>query len=377
MKRKNDSWSDTRESMVGDVCGALAGVAPLDLAADWDNVGLLLGDRRDRVNGLMLTIDLTRAVLTETLRAQAEMVMAYHPPIFRPISRLTAETSPIVLAAARAKTAIYSMHTALDAAVGGTNDVLAEAVGIVEARPLVSAGGRDECKVVVFVPKSDARDVSVAAFAAGAGRIGDYTECSFLTAGTGTFRGGPDAQPTVGKPGRGEKVAELRLEVVAPLANAADVVAAIRAAHSYETPAIDVYRLEAAPAGTGMGRIGELARAVTMRGFIQRVKRAVGVKRVQVAGPRTGRARRVAVAAGSCGSLWTDAAASGADVLVTGEMRPHDAPAAPAAKLTVLCVGHSNSERITLAPLAKRLRRVLPGLRIRVSRADRDPIVIE
>jgi dinuclear metal center YbgI/SA1388 family protein len=359
-----------------DVCHVLAATAPLDVAEEWDNVGLLIGDEAAPVGGLLLTIDLTEPVLAEATAAGADMVMAYHPPIFRPISRLTSSAAPVALAAARAGVAVYSMHTALDAAVGGTNDVLAGALGVEALRPLVPAGGADDCKVVVFVPAADVGGVSAAAFAAGAGRIGDYTECSFAAAGTGAFRGGAAAHPTVGRPGRAERTAELRLEVIAPRAKAAAVVEAIRAAHSYETPAIDVYRLEPLATGTGLGRIGELARPVTMKTFLARVKRAVGVPRVQVAGPAVGRVRRVAVGAGSCGDLWADAARGRADVFVTGEMRHHDALAAARASLAVVCVGHSHSERLALRAVARRLRRELPGLKIRISRKDRDPFAI-
>ena len=359
-----------------DICEVLGEVAPPELAADWDNVGLLIGDASSPVRRLLLTIDLTEAVLAEAARASADMVMAYHPPIFKALTKLTTAAAPVVWAAARAGLAVYSMHTALDAAPGGTNDVLAEAVGVVDAHPLAPAPAEGQCKLVVFAPPGDLPAVASAAFAAGAGRIGNYSECSFAAPGTGTFLGGAGSSPAVGRAGRRERSAEVRLEAVVPRAALAEVVSAIREAHSYETPAIDVYALEPVPCGGGMGRVGRLRRPVGMKAFIARVKRALGVPRVLVAGRAPRRVTTVAVGAGSCGDLCDDAARAGADVFVTGEMRHHQALAAAAAGLTVVCVGHSNSERLTLGVLAKRIRTALPGLKVKISRKDRDPFDI-
>ncbi len=376
MARRTEARGSPAAPRVKDVCGILESIAPLHLAAEWDNVGLLIGDARGPVRKLLLTIDLTAPVLREARRAGAEMVMAYHPVIFRPLARLTADAAPVALAAARAGVAVYAMHTALDAAPGGTNDVLAEGVGLVDARPLEPIDRPGDAKVVVFCPPPDVAKVSAAAFAAGAGRIGQYDQCSFRVAGVGTFRGLAGSRQTVGRAGRREQAEELRLEMIAPSERLAEVLEAIRSAHSYETPAIDVYALRDLPAGAGMGRIGKLARAVSVRGLVARVKRALGVARVQVAGPAAGKVTTVACGAGSCGGMFRSALAGGAQAYVTGEMRHHHALAAAAGGMTVICAGHSNSERITLKRLTGRIRRAMPGLKVALARADRDPLRI-
>lgn len=361
---------------MAEVCEALDRLAPPHLAQEWDNVGLLIGDRSATVRRVLLTIDLTRPVVREARRRRAEMVMAYHPPIFKPIRRLTAEAAPAAWSATQAGLAVYAPHTALDAAPGGTNDVLAEAIGLEAARPLEAAPSTASCKLVVLVPAGEVSAVASAAFSAGAGRIGDYSECSFRTEGTGTFRPGGRARPRVGRTGRTETAPEVRLEVVLPRERLAAVMEAVRGAHGYETPAIDVYPLEAVGDGAGLGRIGRLARPVTVAGFIGRIKRALGVTRVLTAGPRSGRVRTAACCAGSCGGAFRSATAGGADAYVTGEMRHHDALAAGAAGMTVVCVGHSHSERPVLPRVAERLRAELPGLDAAVSEADRDPLEV-
>jgi len=361
---------------VQQVCDVLAQIAPPELAAEWDNVGLLIGDPARPVRRALLTIDLTAAVLAEARRQRAEMVLAYHPPIFRPLNRLTPQEAPVVYEAARSGLAVYSMHTALDAAPGGTNDVLAEVVGIVQPRPLEPSVQSGYRKLTVFVPPGDLDRVAEAAFQAGAGRIGSYDRCSFYTRGLGTFRGGPGSRPRLGRAGRFERAEEFRLEVIVPASRLEEVVSAVRAAHSYETPAVDIYPLEQRPAGTGQGRIGPLARPAGLTAIVARLKRALGLRGLLIAGRRRGRYASAACCAGSCGSLFRAAGRAGAELYVTGEMRHHDALAAVAAGLTVICTGHSNSERITLSRLAGRLRRALPGLTVRVSRADRDPFEV-
>lgn len=364
---------------VRDLCNVLGQIAPLSLAADWDNVGLLVGDPHAAVRKMLLCIDLTPAVLAEAVRVKAQMVMAYHPIIFKTISRVTADAAPVVHEAARRGIAVYSMHTALDAARGGTNDVLADVLGLHDRKPLDPAFDQAKCKIVVFLPAEDLPAVASAAFAAGAGVIGEYQGCSFLGHGVGTFCGSEHSHPAVGQARRHEAVEEVRLEMVAPKSRAAEVCRAVRAAHSYEEPAIDVYPLLDAPGGLGLGRVGRLAKPATLETVLRRIKKALGVPHVLLAGDGDHKARRIgtaAVAAGSAGSLWKSAAAAGATLYLTGEMRHHDALAAAQAGMSVVCVGHSHSERIALKHLAGRLIAARPGINIALAKTDRDPFTI-
>jgi len=368
---------------LADIIEALEALAPPHWAEDWDNVGLLVGDAGADVRRILLCVDLRREVLAEAGRARAAMVLAYHPVIFKPLPRVTAADAPLVYEAVRRGIAVYSVHTAFDVVRGGTHDVLAGAMGLTDARPLAPTRTHHECKVVVFVPPDDLSRVADAAFAAGAGRIGNYFDCAFFCHGIGAFCGGAGTHPTVGHTGRHETPEELRLEVIAPRTQAAGVCRAIRSAHSYETPAIDVYPLESCPEGCGLGRIGPLPRAVSVRTLIGRIKAATGLKKLLVARPAAHTAGRkpppvvtAACGAGACGALHRDAAAAGATFYLTGEMRHHDLLAATAAGLTVACLGHSNSERIALDSLAKRLSPLLDKVAVAVSKHDRDPLEI-
>jgi len=371
---------------VSQIVNLLEQIAPPGGAEEWDNIGLLIGDRGANVRKVMLCIDLTPEVLSEAIAAKVQMVMAYHPVIFKPVSRVTADANEVVYEAARRGISVYSMHTALDVAPGGTNDVLADAMGLRRRKPLEPSTGPGECKIVVFCQADEVADVAQAAFTAGAGVIGNYTDCAFFGYGIGSFTGGSESNPTIGRTGQGEAVEEIRLEVICPPARVSEVCAAIRSAHSYETPAIDVYQLSGASAGVGMGRIGSLPRPLTVATLISRVKKATGIKRVLLAARPRPKASKgsgkgslvsvVACGAGACGDLWRKALSAGAAFYLTGEMRHHDALAATNAGLTVVCVGHSNSERITMTSLAGRIAKAMPKLKVTISKLDRDPFEI-
>ncbi|HPS53148.1 MAG TPA: Nif3-like dinuclear metal center hexameric protein [Phycisphaerae bacterium] len=364
---------------VSDVVSAMENMAPSKYAMDWDNTGLLVGDGEAAVNRVLFCIDMTQKVLDEAIREKAQMVIAYHPVIFKGVKSVTAQSSPVLWAAMRSGMSVYCPHTALDVAKGGVNDSLADAVGmdLSEAEPLEFHEFGEKMKLIVFVPASERDKVCRAAFAAGAGIIGEYEQCSFAVAGEGSFLPGENANPTVGSCCRHETVPELRVEMIVPREKLDCVCRAIRSAHSYEEPAIDIYKLADEPGEFGMGRIGGLRKSTTLAAFVRRVKKRLGVKRVLLAsgGDLNRMVTTVAVGAGSCGDMWKKAAGR-ADIFVTGEMRHHDALAAVEAGLCVICVGHGNSERHVLGLLAERLASKVHGIKMIISQADRDPLEI-
>ncbi|UCC29816.1 MAG: Nif3-like dinuclear metal center hexameric protein, partial [Phycisphaerales bacterium] len=269
--QRSAGWSVT------DFCAKMELVVPTGLAQSWDNVGLLAGDCQGPVDHVLTCIDLTPAVLEEALRKKVDVILAYHPPILNPVSSLCADdtgTEAVVFQCIRNGIAVYSVHTALDAADGGTNDAIASLCGIEETEPLeyVDDPTMEVCKLVVFVPPNAIKKVSDAMFSAGAGSIGDYSQCSYRTSGQGTFFGGEDSQPSVGEPGRMEYVDEIRLETVVPLTVLPAVVTAMARAHPYEEPAFDVYPLKPPPL-RGIGRIGRLPRPVHLASLARKLKR--------------------------------------------------------------------------------------------------------
>ena len=357
---------------------ALQQIAPLEHAEPWDNVGLLLGDPQQTISSVLLAIDYTPDVAAEAIESKCNVVIAYHPPLFKPINRLTADGhNRLLFEAARRGIAIYSPHTAWDAAPGGANDFLADVLMLKQVVPLrENAGAADRCKLVTFVPADHIDRVADAMFAAGAGNIGHYSRCSFRTDGTGTFQGDETTHPAIGKAGKFEQPAEVRLELVLDLKDIAKVVAALKNSHPYETPAFDIQSLIAPPIGIGIGRIGKLPGQLTGDMLVNHIKHELGLQHLLVTGPVDRMIGTAACCAGAGDELLADALSKNADFYLTGEIRHHDALRAAAAGMVVACTLHSNSERASLTWLRDRLLKLLPDLTIRLSQRDRDPFSV-
>ncbi|MCS7047055.1 MAG: Nif3-like dinuclear metal center hexameric protein [Gemmataceae bacterium] len=361
---------------VADVAAYLSQLAPPHLAAPWDNTGLLLGDDTTDVQRIVTCLTVTPESAAEAIAEQAQLIVTHHPIFFRPVQRLTTATPEgrTLLALARAGVAVYAPHTAFDDAVGGINDQLAGRLGLLDVGPLRPRPVEAQCKIVVFVPESDLARVSDALFAAGAGQIGEYRECSFRVAGTGTFFGSEASHPTVGSKGRREEVSEWRLEAICPEAIVEQVVAAMRRAHSYEEPAYDVYPLRSLPGRGGQGRLGRLPQPLALDAFARHVKAALGGTPVQVAGSATRLVQSVALACGAAGEFLSDAVQRRADVFLTGEARFHDCLSAQAQGIALVLAGHYATERLGVEHLAELLRRQFSGVQVWASRRETEPL---
>jgi dinuclear metal center YbgI/SA1388 family protein len=363
---------------VANLISALQTIAPLSLAAEWDNVGLLLGDAAAPVQRVMTCLSVTPESVAEAMEANVQLIVSHHPILFRATKTLTTATCEgrMLLNLVQAGTAVYSPHTAFDNCAGGINDLLAQKLGLMNVGPLRATFDAAEatCKIVVFVPDKDLAGVSDALFAAGAGQIGQYRECSFRLSGLGTFFGAEGSNPTIGAKGRREEVAEWRLEVLCPERRVEPIVAAMRSAHSYEEPAYDVYPLRRERIGLGEGRLGTLPAPVPLDAFAKSVKETLAASWVQIVGAPQRLVQRVAVACGAAGEFRADAVARQADVFLTGEVRFHDCLAAQAAQLALVLPGHYATERGGVETLALLLQQQFPALQIWASRREREPL---
>ncbi len=364
--------------ILSQLTAALEEIAPTSLAESWDNVGLLVGDPKQDISGVMLTIDYTRAVAAEAAARKCDLIVAYHPPIFETLKRLKPDS--LIVDAIRRGVAIYSPHTALDVVKGGTNDVLADALGLTDRKALKAPEGKaTHYKLATFVPQEALERVSQAVFEVGAGVIGNYSSCSFQTGGTGTFFGDAESKPAVGQSGKLERAAEIRFETLVPIGKAELVIAALRKSHPYEEPAFDLNVL-APTQGTdarsvGLGLIGSLP-TTPVATIAGRLKSELGLAHLLIAGPIDAVVSRAAICAGSGGIFLDDAIAGEAQLYITGEMRHHDALKAAELGMTVICTLHSNSERAILGRLKTRLEKISGIPPIHVSTADRDPFSV-
>ncbi len=351
--------------------------APLELAEDWDNVGLLMGDENQAIDRVMTCLTVTRSTAREALDGGAQLIVTHHPIWFQPTQRLRADgPNGFLWSLASAGVAVYSPHTAFDNTRGGINDLIATQLGLTQIGPLQPLDPERVSKIVVFLPETDREPVLNAAFRAGAGQIGDYRECSYTVEGSGTFFPTEGTNPTIGKTGQRESVGEQRIEVVCESRRLGDALDAIRSAHSYEEPAIDVYSIEVPSKLPGVGRIGQVEPTTTQRELGARLKQFLNPYSIQSVGSADRPINRVAIACGAADSMMRDAKRAGADLLITGEVRFHRALEAEALGLGLLVTGHYASERHGVDSLALRLQESFPNLEIWACRTERDPLQI-
>jgi dinuclear metal center YbgI/SA1388 family protein len=365
--------------LTSDLLRALDHIAPRSLAAEWDNVGLVLGATAQPCSRALVAIDLTDAVLDEAIRLKSQAIVLYHPPIFAPLRQLNDATprGALLLRAARAGIALLSPHTALDAADGGVNDFLCSVVGEGQSVPLEPAAATppgQSHRVTVHVPIDHVDAVRAAMARAGAGTIGEYTHCSFEVMGSGTFMPGERARPRVGSRGTLERVTECRLEKVCSAGNLPAVIAAIRASHPYEEPAFTIEALAPVPMPrAGQGRLMRLRAPMTARSIMRALASGLRLRQVELVGDPSQRHAVLGLCAGSGGELIAGARTQGATLFITGELKHHDRLDAAAHGTSVILCGHTETERPYLRVLARRLQRLLPGLKVTVSKADRPP----
>ncbi len=342
---------------VSEIVDALERIAPSALAEDWDNSGLQVGDVGGEVSGVLVALTPLPEVFEEAEKMGANFLLFHHPLIFQSLKSVDLGSYPggLIARAVRGNLAVYAAHTSYDAALGGVSVALAEALGLRgPSRVLIPKG--EMRKLVVFVPEENADEIADALTEAGAGVIGEYTHCTFRAPGTGTFFGGEGTDPYAGEKGRLERVSELRLESVVPAHAAQRAALAARAAHPYEEPALDVYLVEGHPEGCGYGRLGDLPEPLTPEELCDHVSDVLGFPARLAANPGPARrVERVAVLGGSGGSFIREAAASGADAYITGDLDYHDALLVESLGLIAIDAGHAATELPSLEPLAQRL----------------------
>lgn len=343
-----------------------------------DKIGLQLGTLNKPVQTVLTALDVTEEVVDEAIAAGADLIIAHHAIIFRPLKTLRTDTPAgrIYEKCIKHDIAVYIAHTNLDVAPGGINDMMADALGL-ENRTFLEEVVEDPlCKLVVYVPESHREAVSNALFAAGAGHIGKYSHCSFRTEGTGTFLPGEGTNPYIGSAGKLEHTPEIRVETVIPESLLKKAVAAMIKAHPYEEAAYDIYPLRLPGTKHGLGRVGSLPEPVTLAELCERVKRAFDVPVVRAVGDPGRLINKAAVLGGSGSKFVRSALFAGADVLITGDIDYHTAQDALADGIALIDPGH-NIEKIMKQGVADRLAKDLAAqkldVRVIASRVNTEP----
>lgn len=363
-------------SQVADIADYLSRLAPPALAEDWDNVGLLIGDRSASVSRVLTCLTLTADVAREAIDSGTGLIVTHHPVLFRAVKRITTDTveGRMLLELISARVAVYSPHTGYDSAAQGINAQLALMLDLTDIEPLRRTLSAKSFKIVCFVPRDHLELVQNSLWSAGAGQIGEYSRCGFVLEGTGSFQGSAASNPAVGQAGRLEHVSESRLEVVCPTERVTQALAALRAAHPYEEPAYDVYPLEPHTGNLGAGRVGNLRTAASLEEFCRIVKGKLKTAAVQFVGDASRPVRRAGIACGAGGEFLGAAVTQKCDVLLTGEARFHTCLEARSSGVGLVVAGHYATERPAMEHLAGILTAEFPGLVVQASQSERDPL---
>ncbi len=340
------------------VISLLEAFAPKHYAMEGDRIGLQLGTLQKEIKRVLIALDVTDEVVDEAIRLQCELIIAHHAIIYRPLASLQTDTPAgrLYEKCIRHQIAVYITHTNLDVAHGGVNDMLARAIGLTgELTHLEDVHTEKLYKLVVFVPKDHHDRVLDACFRAGAGWIGNYSHCSFMIDGIGTFRPEEGSNPYLGTAGKLEHAEEVRIETIVPESVRKAVVQSMLKAHPYEEVAYDLYPVDLKGRSFGLGRVGKLAKAVNAGDFAQQVKEAFRLDFVRVVGDLQQQVKKVAILGGSGAKYIRHALFAGADVLITGDVDHHSAHDALAAGLVVIDAGH-HIEAVMKEGLAEVLR---------------------
>jgi dinuclear metal center YbgI/SA1388 family protein len=356
------------------VTAHLEALAPLTYQESYDNAGLLVGDPGAPVRGILVTLDCTEAVVEEAIRRGCNLIVAHHPIVFKGLKKLNGRTyvERTVLRAIRADVAIYAAHTNLDHVTPGVNHHLAGTLGLANVRILSPKKGLLQ-KLTTFVPTEATQPVLDALYAAGAGQVGAYQNCSFRSEGTGTFRPTEGTRPAIGQVGTDEEVREDRVEVLLPAHRAGAVLRALRAAHPYEEVAYYLSALENEYQDVGAGAIGELPEPLDEALFLAHLRDRLGLRVVRHTPLRERPVRRVAVCGGAGSFLLAEARRQGADAFVTADFKYHEFFDAEG-ELVICDVGHYESEVGTKELLRKYLSEKFPTFATLLSETDTNPV---
>ncbi|MES2873111.1 MAG: Nif3-like dinuclear metal center hexameric protein [Bacteroidota bacterium] len=349
-------------------------LAPLALQEDYDNSGLIVGDPERELSGALISLDCTEAVIDEAIALGFNLVISHHPIVFRGLKKFNGKSyvERVVIKAIKNDIAIYAIHTNFDNVLEGVNKKICDKLGIIDPWILKPKEGSLK-KLVTFCPDADAENIRKALFDVGAGRIGDYSECSYNIQGFGTFKAGQGANPFVGEIGKRHTESELRIETVYPASIERKLIAALLEVHPYEEVAYDLYPISNAHPQVGSGMIGNLRSDQDEIEFLKFIKDVLNAKVIRHTAVRGKMIRRVAVCGGSGSFLLGNAINAGADIFVTADFKYHEFFDAEG-KVIIADVGHFESEQFTQDLLLELITEKFSNFALRLTAQNTNPI---
>lgn len=359
---------------IGQVLSAIESFAAPELQEDYDNAGLITGTRDTECSGVLCTLDVTPGVVKEALQNKCNLIIAHHPIVFKGLKKLNGGNyvEQVIIEAIKHDLAIYAAHTNLDNVVLGVNDTIAKKLGLQKTSVLLPKAKMLR-RLITFAPTDKANEVQQAVFAAGAGHIGKYSECSFNSQGTGTFKAEEGADPYVGEIGKQHSEKETKIEIVYPFYLEQQVVKALVAAHPYEEAAYDIFTMENVHYGIGAGIIGELETEMAEEAFLKMLKDRFGLAVVRHTALRGKPVKTVAVCGGAGSFLIKTALSKRADVYVSADIKYHEFFDADG-RMVIADIGHYESEQFTVDLLHGLLAEKFPTFAVLKTSVNTNPV---
>lgn len=359
---------------IKDITSYLESIAPLAYQESYDNSGLIVGNPNDEVTKALISLDCTEEVVDEAISKGCDIIISHHPIVFKGLKKFNNKNyvERTVIKAIKNNIALYAIHTNLDNVMGGVSSKIAEKLEIVNHAILSPKSGLLK-KLVVYVPRANVEEVRQALFDAGAGSIGDYDQCSYNTAGYGTFRPLEGANPTIGQVGAQERVEETKIEVIFPQQLERQVLVSMLAAHPYEEVAYHTITLDNNLQYVGSGAIGNLEVAMEAQDFLAYLKERLNLNVIRHTKLSDKKIQRVAVCGGAGGFLLNEAKRSGADIFITADYKYHEFFDAEN-DIVIADIGHYESEQFTQELLLEIIQKKFVNFAVLLTGIDTNPI---
>ena len=360
--------------IVQDVINHLEELAPLAYAEDFDNVGLLVGDKNTKITGILVTLDTLEAVVDEAISKNCNLIVSFHPIIFKGIKKLSGKNyvERVVMKAIKNEIAIYSIHTALDNAPNGVNYMICNQLKLKNKHILIPKSETIK-KLTTYVPKNEAEALRTVLFKTGAGSIGNYTDCSFNVEGIGTYNGNENSNATKGRKGTIHKEEEIKITVTYSKHLESKVLDTLFKNHSYEEVAYEITTLENKNQNIGMGMVGELEEPMDESSFLSYLKIKMNTECIRHSDFLEKKIKKIAVLGGSGSFAIQAAKAAGADAFITADLKYHDFFTAENSIL-LADIGHYESEQFTKNLLVAYLTKKITNFAIILSNTNTNPV---
>lgn len=359
---------------IKEIITILEEMAPLAYAEDFDNVGLLVGNEEVNATGILVCHDALESVIDEAIAKKCNFIVCFHPIIFSGMKKITGKNyvERAVLKAIKNDISIYAVHTALDNHKDGVNKIFCDALGLVNTKILVPKTHFIQ-KLITYTIPENAEQVRNALFEAGAGRIGNYEDCSFNSTGIGTYMGNENSNPEIGERFEFVETQEIKIEVTFEKHLQGKILKALFSSHVYEEVAYEIYDLQNQHQNIGLGMLGELTNPLNEIEFLEMVKTKMQcgvIRHTELLGKTI---KKVAVLGGSGSFAIKNAIQCGADVFLTSDLKYHNFYEAEN-KIVIADIGHFESERYTKNYIVDYLKEKITNFAIVLSEENTNPV---